>query len=73
MIELLKGVAYDGWICVEWPRLWQPSLAAPEKVLPAYSKFVTEILDRKAVVLSAYKGDKNAPKFISRDPEPAVA
>ncbi len=72
MVELLKGVAYDDWICVEWPRLWQPSLAAPEKVLPAYSKFLTEIISRKPVVLSAYKGDKNAPRFVSR-PEPAGA
>ena len=66
MIELLKGVAYDGWLCVEWPRLWQPALAAAEKVLPASAKFLAEVLERKPIVLTAYKGDKRAPKFVSR-------
>lgn len=72
MIELLKGIAYDGWLCVDWPRLWQPGLAPAEKVLPNAAKYLTEQLERKPIVLSAYKGDKNAPKFVSRE-EPAAA
>lgn len=71
MIELLKGVAYDGWLCVEWPRLWQPALAAAEKVLPASAKFLAEVIERKPIVLTAYKGDKRAPKFVSRKFEAA--
>jgi len=33
-VELLRGVGYDGWITVEWDRLWLPSLAPAEDVLP---------------------------------------
>lgn len=71
MIELLKGIAYDGWLCVEWPRLWQAALAPAETILPAGAKYLRELLDRKPIVLSAYKGDKRAPKFVSRGPAPA--
>lgn len=70
MIELLKGIAYDGWLCVEWPRLWHPSLAAAEKILPAAAGLLRDLLDRKPIVLSAYKGDKRATKFVSREIEP---
>lgn len=66
MMELLKGVAYDGWLSVEWPRLWHPALGAAEKVLPAAAKLLTSELAKKPIELSAYKGDKNAPKFVGR-------
>lgn len=63
MIELLKGIAFDGWLSVEWPRMWQSALAPADAVLPAAAKFLRAELARAPVVLSAYKGDKNAPKF----------
>jgi len=50
----------------EWPRLWVDSLAAPEQALPAVAKTLRARLADKQVVLTAYKGDKNAPKFRSR-------
>lgn len=73
MLELLKGMAYDGWLCVEWPRVWQPALAAADKVLPAAAKLLAGELAKKPVELSAYKGDKNAPKFVSHAPKEAGA
>lgn len=62
-IELLKGLIYRGYLIFEWPKLWVESLPDPESVLPATSKFLRAQLDAKQPVLSAYKGDKNAPKF----------
>ncbi|MCG3129044.1 MAG: hypothetical protein CHACPFDD_03953 [Phycisphaerae bacterium] len=66
MIELLRGIAFDGWLSVEWPRMWQTSLAPAETALPAAAKFLRSELARAPVVLSAYKGDKNAPRFAGR-------
>ncbi len=71
-IELLKGIAYDGYFVFEWPKLWVDSLAAPESVLPAAAKFMKEALEAKQPILSAYKGDKNAPRFTTRQ-SPAAA
>jgi sugar phosphate isomerase/epimerase len=62
-IELLKGVIYDGYLMFEWPKLWIDSLPAPEAVLPGVVKFLKAALEAKQPVLSAYKGDKNAPRF----------
>ena len=50
----------------EWPKLWVDSLPAPESVLPEVAKFLRETIDAKQPILSAYKGDKNAPKLASR-------
>lgn len=62
-IELLHGVAYDGYLVVEWPKLWDPALAEPEDFLPAAAAFLKQALSVERKPLSAYKGDKNAPKF----------
>jgi hypothetical protein len=45
--------------------MWVESLPAPEIALPAVVKFLRERVDEQQVVLSAYKGDKNAPKLAS--------
>ena len=41
-------------------------MPAPELVLPKVAKFLRETIDTKQPILSAYKGDKNAPKLASR-------
>ncbi|MEE9295688.1 MAG: sugar phosphate isomerase/epimerase family protein [Phycisphaerae bacterium] len=70
-IELLNGVLYQDYLIFEWPKLWQPSLAAPDTVLPEVSRFLRERLDAKQAILSAYKGkDKKGPPF---KPLPAKA
>lgn len=63
MVELLRGIAFQGYLMFEWPRLWIESLAAPETALPAAAKYLRARLAEKQPVLSAYKGDKNAPRF----------
>jgi sugar phosphate isomerase/epimerase len=65
-MDLLTGIVYDRFVIVEWPRLWVPSLAPAEEILPAAAKFLRERINEKQAVLTAYKGDKNAPKFAAR-------
>lgn len=65
-IELLKGIQFGGYLMFEWPKLWVESLAAPESILPTVAAFLKGALEAKQPVLSAYKGDKNAPKFAAR-------
>lgn len=62
-VELLKGLIYRGYLMFEWPKLWVESLPGPETVLPAGAKYLQAQIQAKQPVLSAYKGDKNAPKF----------
>lgn len=68
MLELLKGIAFSGPLVFEWPKFWVPTLPEPETVLPNVAKFLTECVNAKQAILSAYKGDKNAPKFAKREP-----
>jgi len=65
-IELLRGLVASPYLVFEWPKLWMDSLAGPEQVLPAAAKFLKARLAEKQLVLTAYKGDKNAPKFAQR-------
>jgi sugar phosphate isomerase/epimerase len=62
-VELLKGVIFDGYIVFEWPKLWVESLPGPEEVLPAGLEFLRGKLNEKQQPLSAYKGDKYAPRL----------
>ncbi|MFQ5590434.1 MAG: sugar phosphate isomerase/epimerase family protein [Phycisphaerae bacterium] len=68
--ELLRGVLYDGYVIFEWPKLWLESLPAPEAILPEAAKFLRACVDSRQNVLSAYKGDKNAPRISRRPPSP---
>lgn len=62
-MELLKGTAFDGWVVFDWPKLWNPNLPDADKALPAAAKTLSGMIAAKPLVLTAYKGDKNAPKF----------
>lgn len=63
LIELLKGVVYRKYLMFEWPKRWVESLPAPDAILPQTAKFLKERIEEKQSVLTAYKGDKNAPKL----------
>ena len=72
-IELLKGLAYDGYVVFEWPKLWVESLPDADTVLPGVARFLRECVDAKQAVLTAYKSDKNKPRMSVRQaPEKAV-
>lgn len=34
LLKRLRGIGFDGWISVEWDRLWLPALDPAEQVLP---------------------------------------
>lgn len=63
LIQLLKGIAFRGYLCIDWPRLWNPALAPADQALAAYADYLKPMLDEKPVELTAYKGDKFGPKF----------
>ena len=65
-IELLKGLAYDGYVVFDWPKLWVESLPDAETVLPGVARFLRECIDAKQAVLTAYKSDKNKPRMSVR-------
>lgn len=62
-VEILRGLAYNGYFMCEWPKMWDDSLPEPETALPQALQFLRERLAEQQPVLTAYKGDKNAPKF----------
>ncbi|MFO0974700.1 MAG: sugar phosphate isomerase/epimerase family protein [Phycisphaerae bacterium] len=62
-VELLKGLAFDGYLMFDWPKLWHAGLADAERVLPDAQKYLRGLLDAKTVELTAYRNDKNAPRF----------
>lgn len=70
MIQLLKGIGYRGHLVFEWPKLWNPSLADPDKVFGPAARFLKQLVDEKPIPMTAYKGDKYAPRqgyeFISK-------
>jgi len=63
LVQLLKGVGYQGYLCLDWPKLWQPTLAEADQVLRATTAFIQPMIDEQPVALSAYKNDKFAPKL----------
>ena len=65
-IELLKGLAYHGYVVFEWPKLWVESLPDAGTVLPGVARFLRECVDAKQAVLTAYKSDKNKPRMSVR-------
>lgn len=62
-IELLRGLVYGGYLVFDWPALWIDSLPQPDAVLPSVATFLKECVNARQDVLSAYKGDKNAPRL----------
>ena len=56
LIDLLRGIAYDSWITIVPPDgAWDAAAAATR---------LRELLAAPVVPLTAYKGDKNAPRFV---------
>ncbi len=68
-IDILRGIAYRGYLMFHWPKLWNASLAEPESALPAALANMKSTLSEleQTKVLTAYKGDKNAVTFAAPD------
>ncbi|UCF33608.1 MAG: sugar phosphate isomerase/epimerase [Phycisphaerales bacterium] len=65
-IEILKGIAYSGYLMASWPKNQIAALQEPEEALPKAAEYLRQRLNEEQTVLTAYKGDKNAPKYTSR-------
>lgn len=61
-VQLLKGIGFRGFMVFDWPKLWTPGLADPDRALPAAFKYLQGLIDEKPIPMTAYKGDKNAPR-----------
>jgi sugar phosphate isomerase/epimerase len=41
-VRLLKDSGYDGWLSLEWEKMWHPELTGPEVALPLFAKKMRE-------------------------------
>lgn len=73
-LDLLRGVGYAGHVVFEWPKLWIPTLADPERALPAALAHLKKIIEELESVkpLTAYKGDKTVAPFAPPPARPPV-
>lgn len=69
-VDLLRGVAYDGCLVYDAPAEAVGRLGGPDEVLPQAAMFLRDRIAFQHAVLSAYKGDKNAPKLPKRKAVP---
>ncbi|MBU0641111.1 MAG: sugar phosphate isomerase/epimerase [Planctomycetes bacterium] len=70
-VNLLRGLCRSAWLCVHWPDNEDGAPGPAQRILPAAAEFLRAELDKPTVALSAYKDDKNAPRFVSRAPAEA--
>jgi sugar phosphate isomerase/epimerase len=62
LVQLLKGIAYRGYLVFDWPKHTNPSLADATEVFPATARYLRDLLNEQTVQLTAYKGDKFKPR-----------
>lgn len=59
MVEIMRGIGYDGYFCFEWDKAWLPTLAEPEESLPKAVETLHEWMrtkvDKKGKPLSKYE------------------
>lgn len=42
-VRVLRRGGYAGWYSLEWEKRWQPSIAEPEEVLPAFVRYMQAV------------------------------
>ena len=79
-VKRLLGIGFDGFISVEWDRLWLPSLPPADEYLPQARHLLTTWLDsfaeavEKGKAIAAKAAAKNAPKPRPKaQPEPVAS
>ncbi len=71
-LKRLLGIGYEGFISVEWDRLWFPSLAPAEEHLPDAQKRLRDWL--AAIALDVEEGRKSVAKTAAKNaPKPMAA
>lgn len=61
VVELLRGIAFDGWILLTPPARDATSVSKADP--SAAAAYVRAQFTKPVVQMSAYKGDKNAPRY----------
>jgi len=46
MVDLLVAGGYDGYLTLEWEKMWHREIADPEEALPAYAPFLRDLAAR---------------------------
>ncbi len=72
VIDLLTGITFQGYLMLDWPKLWDDSLMDADAYLPSSIQYLRDLLQVERKPLSAYKGDKNPVKFADRSPPQAA-
>jgi sugar phosphate isomerase/epimerase len=62
-IDLLKGVLFDGYLMLDWPKAAVEDLPEPGQALPETLAFLLERIQHIDPVLTAYKKDDHPPSF----------
>ncbi|MFP4105047.1 MAG: sugar phosphate isomerase/epimerase family protein [Phycisphaerae bacterium] len=44
LIGLLRGSGYEGYLTLEWEKVWHPDIAEPEEIFPAYADFLRRVI-----------------------------
>lgn len=50
-IDALRGLGYDGFVCFEWEKYWQPEIEEPEVALPDFAAALRQILEKQRTKL----------------------
>jgi sugar phosphate isomerase/epimerase len=61
--DLLKGLLFNGYFMLDWPKAHVEELPAADDALPAALQFLLERIKHVEPELTAYKKDKYAPNF----------
>lgn len=46
IIDLLKGIDYQGYLSFEWEKMWHPEIPEPEVAFPRYVEYIKSIFSR---------------------------
>lgn len=49
ILSILRDMAYDGYLSLEWEKKWHPEIAEPEIALPQYARVLAEMLDELGI------------------------
>jgi sugar phosphate isomerase/epimerase len=56
MVEVLARGGYDGWVSVEWEKLWHPEIEEPEVALPQHLDQLAQWLAQQTGKFSSAEG-----------------
>jgi len=62
-VDLLKGIVFDGYLMLDWPKAKLEKFPPPNEALPAALEHLLERIKHQDPLLTAYKKDANAPNM----------